>query len=690
MLRGYFYLHGIKTTGMNLKLIGRLHTSLLIACLMCMIQSLRAQVIDQAKLAKAYYEDDAQWYLDNIPFFECSDKQIEQVYYYRWELYKAHIRNVGQNEYVITEFINDVSWDRDPYSTINAATMHHIYEGRWLKDDRYMNGYINYMFQQGGNNRSYSESVADAAYARYLVNADAVFVEKQLDSMKQSYDKWIDHFEAAKNLYYIPAMPDATEYTIASVDASGGKAGFDSGEAFRPTINSYMYGNAMAIARIAAMKGDDATKNTYLQRAESLKRNIEESLWNDSMQHFADRFKQDNQYVHYWNFIRGRELAGMIPWYFNLPDDNSKYNKAWKHVLDTTRLLGQYGLRTNEPSYEYYFKQFVIYMGQRGSQWNGPSWPYQTSQVITGMANFLNNYKQDVVAKSDYVKLLRLFTQQHYLPNGKLDLVENYDPNLGGPIVYYYWSNHYNHSSYNNLVISGLCGIRPSDSDTLDINPLVDNSINYFCLDGVSYHGHRLTVVYDHDGSKYKLGKGLTVFVDGKKGNLIKNNDKYRVVIGNPLLKAVSTAPKNYALNIRRKDYPVPSASINAIPDTSLYQAVDGRIWYFSEITNRWTSEGSTSKSEWYAIDFGAAHELSSVKLYLFADDKTFAVPDGITIEYENGGDWLPVKLKEDYHKKLKDNTVNTIAFDKITANKIRINLRHTKMQVAVSEIECY
>ena len=31
--------------------------------------------------------------------------------------------------------------------------MHHIYEGRWLKDDRYMDGYINYMYQNGGNDR---------------------------------------------------------------------------------------------------------------------------------------------------------------------------------------------------------------------------------------------------------------------------------------------------------------------------------------------------------------------------------------------------------------------------------------------------------------------------------------------------------------------------------------------------------
>ena len=651
---------------------------------------LNCQVLQHNILAKNYYSEDAQWYLDNTPFFECSDKQIEQVYYYRWKLYKAHIRSVGPNQYVTTEFINDVSWDRDPYSTINAATMHHIYEGRWLKDNRYMDGYINYMFQQGGNNRSYSESIADAAYARYLVNKDSAFIIMQLDSMKKSYDQWYDHFDSAKNLYYIAAMPDATEYTIASIDASGGKDGFDDGEAFRPTINSYMYGNAMAIAHIASMKGDEVAAKIYLQRAGALKKNVEENLWNDSLEHFTDRYKVSNQFVHYWNFIRGRELAGMIPWYFNLPGNMPTYNAAWKHVLDTSQLLGKYGLRTSEPSYQYYFKQFVFYMGQRGSQWNGPSWPYQTSQVITGMANLLNNYTQDIVEPADYVKLLRLFTQQHYLPDGKIDLVEDYDPNNGGPIVYYYWSNHYNHSSYNNLVISGLCGIRPSDSDTLDINPIVDNSIKYFCLDSVLYHGHQLTVVYDKDGNKYKLGKGLIVFVDGKKSKLLRKQNRYKVVVGTPIIKSWPKQPANYALNIQRKGYPAPSASINSVPDTALFQAVDGRIWYFPEITNRWTTQGSSSVNDWYAIDFGQAHELSSIKLYLFSDDKTFAVPDALTIEYQTAGKWIPAKLNLQNGNELIGNTVNAIAFDKIIANGIRINFRHSKMQVAVSEIECY
>ena len=646
-------------------------------------------VIDIVQFANHYYGEDAKWYMDNTPFFECSDKKLEQVFYYRWKMYKAHIRNVGQNEFVVTEFINHVPWDREPFCTINAASMHHIYEGRWLKDNRYMDGYINNLYQEGGNNRRYSESIADAAYARFLVNGDTAFILRQLDSMKMDYNAWSDHFDSSRQLYYIPAMPDATEYTIASIDASGGKDGFEGGDAFRPTINSYMYGNAMAIAKIALLKKDYATAAEYQERATNLEYNVENNLWNDSLQHFADRFKVNNRYVHSWDFIRGRELAGMIPWYFNLPPDEAKYNSAWEHVLDTSELLGKYGLRTNEPSYEYYFRQYVYFDGVRGSQWNGPSWPYQSSQVLTAMGNLLNNYKQSKVTTSDYLSLLRQYAGQHYLSDSVINLVENYDPNLGGPIVHYYWSNHYNHSSFNNLIITGLCGIRPSLSDTLTINPLIDSTISYFALSNLNYHGHRVTVVYDRDGTKYNFGKGLSVILDRVPTKVDEVNGKYQVVIG-PTMHIISLPQTpNYALNITRSGYPVPLASVNSSPDTSLYQAIDGRRWFFPEITNRWTSEGSVSTTDWYGLDFGQPRDISIVRLYLVADNKIFGVPDSVYITYNNGGGWLPVKPGTE-SPPLKGNTVNTFNFDKVQARGIRVNFRHTRSQVAVSEIECY
>jgi hypothetical protein len=39
---------------------------------------------------------------------------------------------------------------------------------------------------------------------------------------------------------------------------------------------------------------------------------------------------------------------------------------------------------------------------------------------------------------------------------------------------------------------------------------------DWFCLEGVPYHGVMLTVLWDRDGSRYGRGAGLRVFADGR------------------------------------------------------------------------------------------------------------------------------------------------------------------------------
>ena len=47
-------------------------------------------------------------------------------------------------------------------------------------------------------------------------------------------------------------------------------------------------------------------------------------------------------------------------------------------------------------------------------------------------------------------------------------------------------------------------------------DPLIPaNTWDYFCLENVMYKDHKLTMLYDKSGKKYKRGKGLQVFVDG-------------------------------------------------------------------------------------------------------------------------------------------------------------------------------
>jgi len=444
----------------------------------------------QTSLAARYFGDDAPWFERNIPFFDCSDPQITRIYYYRWQLYKSHLKDLGGRGYIVTEFLDDVGWALKPYQSLNDATAFHINEGRWLKDRRYVDDYINFMYS-GGNDRHFSEAIAAAVYARYLVNGDRAFAIKNLDSMEHIFQLWTNRYDSTKGLYSIEPILDATEYTISSIDASGGRDGFLHGDAFRPTINSFMFANAAAISKLAALAGDTNKAEAFAANAAAIRDSVERNLWNDGMQHFVDRFKADNDFVRYWDFIRGRELAGYVPWSFELPDHDPKYAAAWKHLLSPEELGCPCGMRTVEPDYDYYLRQYR-YVTENGRQmpecqWNGPSWPFDTTLVLEAMANLLNDYTQDVVSHDDYVRLLKQYTRQHFL-NGQPDLQEDYNPDTGDVIVGLQRSHHYNHSGYNDLIISGLAGLRPRADNILEINPLIPtdarstNAIDYFCL----------------------------------------------------------------------------------------------------------------------------------------------------------------------------------------------------------------
>ncbi|MEO6520974.1 MAG: glycosyl hydrolase family 65 protein, partial [Mucilaginibacter sp.] len=79
-------------------------------------------------------------------------------------------------------------------------------------------------------------------------------------------------------------------------------------------------------------------------------------------------------------------------------------------------------------------------------------------------------------------------------------------------------STFYNHSSYADLIINDLVGIKPRADQVLEIYPLIpQGQWNWFMLDKVSYHGRNITIVWDKTGTKYGAGKGMLVYADGKK-----------------------------------------------------------------------------------------------------------------------------------------------------------------------------
>lgn len=640
--------------------------------------------LDGDALTKQYFGNDAPWYRNRIPFFESSDKDITDVYYYRWNIFRAHQRDLGANGYISTEFLDDVSWQTKPWASLNDATVFHLLEGRWCRDRRFKEDYATFILGPNSNTRQFSESMAASVYKGYLVDGVAADATARLDAMTKVFDAWQDAFDTSKGLYYVEPLRDATEYTISSIDATGGQDGFTGGNSFRPSINAYQYDNAISIAKLAELRGGSGDLvSTYNQRAADIKSRVQKDLWNSTFEHFIDRFQVDNQYVKYWDFIRGRELVGFVPWAHDLPDDTPEYAEAWKHALDTNEFAGPHGLRTVGPTYEYYMRQYR-YVEENGRQpecqWNGPVWPFQTTQVLTGLANFLDHYPNGtatgVIGKADYTKILQQYAKLHYNPErgNILDLEEDYYPDTGYPIVGLIRSPHYFHSGFVDSILSGFVGIRPSADDVLEVNPAADASaISYFRADAIIYHGHEIAIQWDADGSRYGSA-GLKVEIDGKEVASSPTLSRLKVELAR-------TAPPSITRKIAKSiklsvdtEFPAGSASASGVDAGSLYDVIDGRIWFFPEtdVANGWSTPQGNGTEVWFQVDFGASTSVSSADIAFFANaEQGFDVPESYRIQAANGDSWADVT--ESKYADPVANGITEASWSEANSQKVRI-----------------
>ncbi|HEU5396531.1 MAG TPA: glycoside hydrolase, partial [Verrucomicrobiae bacterium] len=74
--------------------------------------------------------DSWPWLQKEIPFFQCPDREVEEVYYFRWWSFRKHLERLPDG-FVFTEFLTRAT-------PVSSALGHHLVEGRWLHDQDYL------------------------------------------------------------------------------------------------------------------------------------------------------------------------------------------------------------------------------------------------------------------------------------------------------------------------------------------------------------------------------------------------------------------------------------------------------------------------------------------------------------------------------------------------------------------------
>ena len=291
----------------------------------------------------------------------------------------------------------------------------------------------------------------------------------------------------------------------------------------RPTLNSYMCADALALARYAREIGDEELTEKYEKKHAFLKEQILEKLWHEDFfkaYHFdeeageseADALAVDKTTV-------PRELIGYLPWCFDIPD--ARHDIAFDHLTNEGGFRTPIGLATAEQR-----DARFLYEADHECLWNGYVWPFATSQTLNALLMRSRHEGGEPYSKL-FVEFLLDYSRQHVIEkDGKLlpwidEVMHPYRREWTSRTLLEEWGwradkggyergKDYNHSTFCDLVISGIVGITPTE-DGFTVTPRIPEDWTYFRLDNLSFRGELYTVTYDKDGTKYGKGAGLFI-----------------------------------------------------------------------------------------------------------------------------------------------------------------------------------
>ena len=390
-----------------------------------------------------------------MPEFSCSDKKIEEIYYFRAYTFSKHIRKDEKGKHTITEWLN-VPWDNLP---ISCAVGHHLSELKWFKNASQIGkDYIEYWCDNQDRLLIYNNWFVYAVWEYCFATGNMDFAYSIVDKLEMYFLEFERMHKSALGIYKGVDNYDGMELSI-------------SGYGLRPTINSYVYANAFGLYKIYEYGKNVEKAEKYKAFAEELKGKINETLFKDDfyynqpiglweeMPRLLPRVSNQNQ------DFNVKELIGYVPFYFGIAE--KEHLIAWKYFSDKKVFSAPYGLTTadmSHPQFKYEFPHMCL--------WNGPVWPYATSQTLTALAKTLKEHgeKDLPIGKKDFCEALKTYAASQYITINSIErpwIDEDLDGYTGEWLARkeLLRSNRtdkmrgkdYNHSTFIDLILGGLC-----------------------------------------------------------------------------------------------------------------------------------------------------------------------------------------------------------------------------------------
>ncbi len=496
------------------------------------VESLLREKDNPEKLFESLIQKNNQFYED-APQFLCDDKLINACWKYRWYILKNsmckpnygrftetvmyegrdHRMNKSALEPAGWEFskliplstplsINDLRWH--PNHAITKEVIRSAFAGQ-EEDGLLLCSYVE------SSAKSYANYMIWAIWLYYLIDPDKDFIFELLPKIKLYISghekKYMDEKDSLlieethsltgkeyqPSYWYFHNYPqnpkDKTMYTpLKRVDRS-----------------VYHYLNLCGLSNLLNAVGDVLAK-VYQQKAEDLKRDINDLMWDNDSNFYYD--------LHYKTREKAmvQNIVGIYPFWAEMTSE--KQEKGILPLMDKE----SFALGSAFSSVSKECPAFSpaggwmgnFFKGRNGCVWCGPSWPYTTGIALEALA--IESKRRNHSYDQQFDQLFQEYTVQHFRDGNrhKPYLVEHYNSITGERLSD---ETDYNHSFWIDILVRFVAGVNVEE-DYIEIEP-IKTHLKWFQLKHLIIRGKTITVQYSDKKERNGIPLGLTVSVDG-------------------------------------------------------------------------------------------------------------------------------------------------------------------------------
>ena len=655
-----------------------------------------------------------QWWVDNIPYVETQEHNIDKTVFYRWWLSRFNMLDANMpgntfqyptsiegvlgynNQIVLTSgmFINDTKWFR------NAEYSYGTWVSAGQTAKKGQSGYYYYHDNPGDPanwNHSYTQYITKAGWDSYKVHGGPSSLAEALGDYGS---------EDVKGLLNSQSEPDSNDnqnsngnnlidwswWSMTGNDAdavSFSEPGRSGQRMDRADGSANMWANANAAAQAYKAAGDAEKAAEMQQIAGAIKQDVLDNLWDSDSKLLLHKWLNDGKFAKY------KELNNYYPYSEGLmPTGNDDYDSA---------------LRLFEDADE--FPIFPFFTANQADK-KALNFPGSNNFSIINATPLLQIYSAGIrdynaadngyITNESFKKLLYWVAFSHYqggdnqypdqnefwnmdnnsagstIPEKNADASKN-----GGKITYRSWIHHTQLGTTNWTIVEDVAGMVPREDNKIELNPIEIPGWNHFTVNNLSYHGQDLSIVWNNDGI-YNAPKGYTLYVDG---NAVFTSDKLAHLIYDPASGTVEVVDDSGA---------VITGATTATYETKGYpatNAVDGK----NVMESFWGTKGSKNAKDSLTVTFkNGVQNIDDVRLYFYQTSSSqtisgYSEPSVYTLEYQDeAGAWhvLPNQVRTPIYAGAN---YNRVQFSKVVAKAIRATFTPQAGQaIGLKEIQAY